>query len=213
GLAKKCRSSFEKAVALDSKNIAARMDLFEFYVQAPGIAGGGKDKAREQAAEIMKLDVVRGHLALAAMAMATEEKDLKTAEAEYRAALTAEPKSARARVALGNFLLNQKRFPEAKALFDEALPDPKLSMIAHYQLGKVLLVSGTDLDAALAHFKTYLSAPPEPETPAWADAHWRIGLVYEKQGKKPEAIAELKEALKLNPAHVQAKKDLKRLGG
>jgi len=45
GLAKKTRISFEKAVELDPENINALVDLREFYKQAPGFLGGGKDKA------------------------------------------------------------------------------------------------------------------------------------------------------------------------
>ena len=49
GLAKKVRTEFERAVELDPKNWEARTDLAEFYIEAPGIVGGGKDKARAQA--------------------------------------------------------------------------------------------------------------------------------------------------------------------
>jgi tetratricopeptide (TPR) repeat protein len=46
GLAKKVKSEFERAVQLDSKNVDALSDLGEFYTAAPGIVGGGKDKAQ-----------------------------------------------------------------------------------------------------------------------------------------------------------------------
>src|SRR6202007_1370841 len=45
GLAKKVRSSFERAVELSPNSWEARTDLAEFYLEAPGIVGGGKDKA------------------------------------------------------------------------------------------------------------------------------------------------------------------------
>ena len=45
GWAKKTRISFEKAVELDPENVKALLDLREFYQQAPGFLGGGKDKA------------------------------------------------------------------------------------------------------------------------------------------------------------------------
>ena len=40
GLAKKVRTEFERAVELDPKNVDARTDLAEFYLEAPGIVGG-----------------------------------------------------------------------------------------------------------------------------------------------------------------------------
>src|ERR1700758_5653301 len=48
GLAKKVRNSFERAVQLDPGNWEARVDLAEFYFEAPSIVGGGQDKARAQ---------------------------------------------------------------------------------------------------------------------------------------------------------------------
>lgn len=63
-LARKCRSAFEKAVALDPKNVDARADLMSYYLQAPGIVGGSLAKAKEQAAAILELDPVRGQIAL-----------------------------------------------------------------------------------------------------------------------------------------------------
>jgi Flp pilus assembly protein TadD len=40
GLAKKVRTEFERAVALDPNSAVARTDLAEFYLEAPGIVGG-----------------------------------------------------------------------------------------------------------------------------------------------------------------------------
>lgn len=78
--AKKCRLAYEKAVELDPKNVAARNSLMSFYQMAPGIAGGGMDKAYAQAAEIKQLDAIRGHLAYAALYGADKKTDLALAE-------------------------------------------------------------------------------------------------------------------------------------
>lgn len=77
GLAGKCRTAYEKAVELDPKNLDARFSLLSYYQQAPGIAGGGIDKALAQAQEIKKLDESRGRVALAGVYAA----DKKYAEA------------------------------------------------------------------------------------------------------------------------------------
>src|SRR5580692_6958651 len=61
GLAKKVRVAFERAVELDPSNWQARTDLAEFYIDAPGIVGGGKDKARQQADALMTLNPARSH--------------------------------------------------------------------------------------------------------------------------------------------------------
>ncbi len=76
GLAKKCRTSYEKAVELDPKNIDARFGLLGFYQAAPGLVGGGIDKAHAQAAEIHKLDPRRGRQATASLYIAEKKYDL-----------------------------------------------------------------------------------------------------------------------------------------
>ncbi len=42
GLARRVRTEFEKAVQLSPNSVDARSDLAEFYLEAPGIVGGGK---------------------------------------------------------------------------------------------------------------------------------------------------------------------------
>lgn len=82
GLAGKCRTAYEKAVELDSKNIDARSSLMSYYQQAPGIAGGGMDKALAQAQEIKKLDAARGRFAFATLYVSDKKYDQAFAEFE-----------------------------------------------------------------------------------------------------------------------------------
>ena len=82
---------------------------------------------------------------------------------------------------------------------------------AFYQAGKVLLFSAKDLPRAERYFRMYLTIEPEGGEPHHAAAHWRLGLVLEKAGKKTEAIAEMEEALRSQPDFKEAKEDLKRL--
>ena len=44
-LSGKTRDALEQAVALDNTNVAALLDLLEYYENAPVFLGGGKDKA------------------------------------------------------------------------------------------------------------------------------------------------------------------------
>ena len=78
GLAKRARAAFERAVDLDPKNVSAHVDLGEFYAEAPGIIGGGKDKAYRQADILMPLNPAMGHWVLARIA--EKEKDPGKAE-------------------------------------------------------------------------------------------------------------------------------------
>src|SRR6267142_2330181 len=87
GLAKKVRLSFERAVELDGSSVQARSDLAEFYMEAPGIMGGGQDKARAQAEALLKTAPAKGHWVLGRLA--EKNKDNGAAEREYKAALDA----------------------------------------------------------------------------------------------------------------------------
>jgi len=86
-LAKKLRVAFERAVELDPGNWEARTDLAEFYVEAPGLIGGGKDKAHEQADFLRGLNPTMAHWVLARIA--ERDNDPATAEREYRAEIAA----------------------------------------------------------------------------------------------------------------------------
>lgn len=125
GLAKKCRAAFEKAVALDPISADARVDLIQYYANAPGIVGGGMDKARAQIIALDGLDPARGAL-MSGYVLAREKKTTE-AEAEYRRAVSLQPADAAIRWRFGRFLGRTGKKDEAKAELREALRlDPAL---------------------------------------------------------------------------------------
>jgi tetratricopeptide (TPR) repeat protein len=76
GLVKKGRQAMEKAVALEPRNVSYRQAILEFYAQAPGIAGGGIDKAYTQAEALRPLDARAATLAVAGL-KAREKKHVE----------------------------------------------------------------------------------------------------------------------------------------
>jgi cytochrome c-type biogenesis protein CcmH/NrfG len=68
GRARKAKAAFEKAVELDPKNRDALDDLFEFYIEAPSLVGGGLDKAERVAKIVAALDANDGEDMLARVA-------------------------------------------------------------------------------------------------------------------------------------------------
>jgi tetratricopeptide (TPR) repeat protein len=66
--AKRFRAEAETAASLDPKNLDARFGLLEYYLQAPRLMGGGKEKAGAMADEIGRIDSVSGELAQARIA-------------------------------------------------------------------------------------------------------------------------------------------------
>ncbi len=58
------KEQFERTIELDPEHLQGRLGLAQFYLQAPGIAGGDVDKALEQAQIVVTMDEMRGRFLL-----------------------------------------------------------------------------------------------------------------------------------------------------
>ena len=113
GWGKKFRHETETAIALDPRQVEARENMMQFFLVAPGIAGGDKNKAKVMAAEIVAIDPARGQLALARIALS--EKDSATADARYRDAARVDPTSYDGRIGAANwFAYSRDNLAEAE---------------------------------------------------------------------------------------------------
>ncbi|UCB52775.1 MAG: tetratricopeptide repeat protein [Candidatus Zixiibacteriota bacterium] len=208
--ANRARKEFEKAVALDSLSIDARMQLAGYLLSAPGVAGGSKSKAKKQAEIIEQIDSLFG--AIAWSTYWERENDAAKAEDYLKSAVrldTTWDHSATYR--LGFFLQRQKRNHEAAEVFDKAFRDYPDQMGLLYQVGRSYIFAEDSLDKAEWCFKEYLKVEPKKSAPQWADAHWRLGMVYDLKGEIDLAIAELEEAVRLEPENKEFQKKLKQL--
>jgi tetratricopeptide (TPR) repeat protein len=207
GLAKKVRTSFERAVELDPKSSEARTDLGEFYTEAPGIVGGGKDKARGQADALVAIDLSRAHWLLARIA--EKNKDAAAAEREYRAAIAASHSGARSWLDLANFFFYAHRLDEMeqaiRTLESSPLDHPESLMHA----ADILRRAGRDYPTAIRLFRRYLASPVE-DGPAFK-AHDQLGQLLEKQGDRQNAAEEFRAALNLFHNDARAREGLKRV--
>ena len=205
GLAKQARTAFERAVQLDPGNWEARADLGEFYAEAPGIIGGGKDKARAQAEALMPINPAMAHWVLARVAEKDKQPDV--AEREYRAEIAASHSGARAWLDLAGFLRHEKRYDEMKealhTLSSSLLDRPEALLHAAQQLFR----SDLDLPFAVGLLERYLKAPVE-DGPAFK-AHDLLGQIYEKQGDKRAAAEQFRAALALAHSYTGAQENLK----
>jgi len=207
GLAKKVRTSFERAVELDPKNWEARTNLAEFYIDAPPIVGGGKDKARAQADAIAPLNPAMAHWVLARIA--EKDKDPAAAEREYRIAIAASHSAARAWFDLAYFLFHANRLDEMDQAFHTLESSPVDHPESLRDAASVLLRAGRDYPLAVRLLRRYLSAPVE-EAPAFK-AHAMLGELLEKQGDRRAAAEEFRAALALSHTYARAQEDLKRV--
>jgi hypothetical protein len=207
----KCRSTWEGALGIDPANIDIRFNLIGYYAEAPAIAGGGMDKAKAQATAIAALDAVRGEIAWGHVAR--HEERLDEAERRYRKAAEIDPAGMRGPVELASFLVSQKRWADAKAVFEPRLAKRADDVFAAFQLGRLWQAEGVDLQRALQYFDRCLAGSVAPGGPTPADVWFRKGQVLEKLGMKSEAIAAYESALALAPALEGARLAIQRLRG
>jgi tetratricopeptide (TPR) repeat protein len=209
GLAKKVRTEFERAVELDPNNVDARTDLAEFYVEAPGIVGGGQDKARAQAAKLAVLDDAKAHWINARIA--EKKKDLATAEQEYRAAIRADNGSADSWLNLASFYRHTGRLNEMEKAIDQISAAPTKSSVVLVDAAETLVRAGRNFPGAVLLLRRYLaSSSPAEEAPTFK-AHYLLGTILEKQGDKPGAAQEYCAALTMAKNFSRAKDALNRV--
>ncbi|HEY4640552.1 MAG TPA: tetratricopeptide repeat protein, partial [Thermoanaerobaculia bacterium] len=209
-LAGKVRDEFAKAVELDPNSVDARLSLMQYYLQAPSIMGGDKDKAKQQAAEIKKRDSLAGHRAFAAIA--ASDKDMNTARAEYIAAVRENPTSPKTHYWYAIYLMTgDKNYKGAGDEFDAALKLDPSYMPAVFQIGHLAAISGQNLARGEESLHKYLAYKPAADDPGQHRTHFWLGMIYEKQGKKAEAKAQYDASLKLRPGQKDVTEALKRV--
>ncbi|MBI2950037.1 MAG: tetratricopeptide repeat protein [Verrucomicrobia bacterium] len=209
GPALKSRAAFEKSVALDPDLIEAREDLIQFHREAPGIVGGSRRAARAHANEIQKRDAYIGALVQGDLLM--DDRKYREAENVYRSAVGTKPVKVDAYYRQGLLHLKLKEFEKAFSAFERILRMDTNEVEACFHIGETGALSGQRLERAEEALKIYLRTKPWSIMPTLADAHFRLGQVYERQGKHELARAEFQAALKLEPSHREARAALRKL--
>jgi tetratricopeptide (TPR) repeat protein len=209
GLAKKVRDELETAVRLNPNNAAAHTDLAEFYLEAPGIVGGGKDKAAAQVEQLTTLDPgkagwIKGRLA-------EKKKDLAGAEREYRAAVEASHGRADALVILGRFYRNNDRLPEMDATIQQVSSAPLNQPSVLMDAAEVLIRTGRKRTLSIELLRRYVASQTSAEDEPLFKAHYVLGTLLEQDGKKEEAAQEYRAALSLAKSYAPAQTALTRL--
>ena len=214
-LGSRAKGEFERAVALDPRNVGAHEGLVRFYSIAPGIAGGSMRRAREHASMIATVSRMRGHLANGMIL--EREKDLIAAEREYRAAVAATPDSAPPLLMLGALYQRMERWDDAFDAYARVLAmsgaEVPERLSAEYQFGRTGALSGKRLADSEAALKRWMDRAPAGTSPRRvARTRARLGMVYARQGRTDLARSEFEAALRLNPKDADARDGLARLG-
>jgi len=209
-LAKKARREFQKAVELDGRNFSARQALIEFDCSAPGIVGGGEDRAQPHIKELMELDTAEGHYA--AGNCRRQKKDFVAADEEFTKALESQPKAAELIYDIGDYAMKRQQperlFAVADAGERAASNDPR----GKFYRGVGLVLKKEAPEEAERLLQEYARRAPKRNgypSPAWV--HVWLGQLYENRNDLAEAKKEFENALRLDPKNKMAQEGLKKL--
>jgi tetratricopeptide (TPR) repeat protein len=210
-LAKKARKEFSIAVNLDERNFSAQQALIEFDCSAPGIAGGGEDKAKPEIASVSRLDQAEGDYASGNCRR--QKKDFAAADAQFARALAAAPKRAELIFDIADYAMKREQPERLLAVADageKAAPaDPR----AAFYRGVALILLKEQPAQAEQLLSEYLkTTPTRTAYPSRAVTHRWLGRLLEQQGHAQAAKQEYEAAVKIDPKDRSAKDALKRLG-
>jgi tetratricopeptide (TPR) repeat protein len=206
GLARKAKAEFERAVQLDPTNVPARVDLAQYYTEAPAIMGGGLDKARQQAEQVAKYDLAKAHLILGRVA--EKEKQYGEAESQLRAGVKDAKNPADAWLQLAAFYRNRGRLDEMQKAVQSAVAQPGKPAESYFDAAKELYLGSRDFPGAAQYLQTYLSSGELVEGAPAFHAHYLLGQLEEKMGNSGAAAAEYEASLSLASGFVPAKRAL-----
>jgi tetratricopeptide (TPR) repeat protein len=192
GLAKKVRDEFERSVQLDGTNVDALSDLGEFYTEAPGIVGGGKQKAQGVVQTLERYGPVQAHQLKGRLA--EKDKNYAAAEAEFKAGVDASNQSANAWMDLASYYARRRQWsPMLDALHSGIDADAKAAEPhgpALVDAADLLIRSGQDPQLAIQLLRLYLSSPNKSaDSPAF-QAHAKLSRLLDQQGDHESARQE-----------------------
>jgi len=181
--ASRIKEMFVKAVELDPKYFPLRRDLNQFYLQAPGIAGGSVRKAIENSNDYATVDAGRSQLLRADIHI--YEKEYAKAEAILSALKpTGDGELAEsiqaATTTLGLAMVNNGVPDKAQKLFERQIAVNPGNAAAHFGLGRALLEQKA-LDPAINSMERALQIDPK------LTGHYRLGIAYQSKGDKAKA--------------------------
>jgi tetratricopeptide (TPR) repeat protein len=209
GLARKTHREFEIAVQLDEKNFAARQALIEFDCAAPGMVGGGEEKAKPEIEKLQSMDAAEWHYALGNCRR--QKKDFADADREFKLALESHPQAAELIFDIGDYAVRRGQADRLMEVADlgtkVAAADPR----GMFYRAVGLILKNEKQEEAERLLREYLrKAPKRSGYPRYAVVHEWLGRLYESKGEKESAVKEYQAALQLDPKNKSARESLKR---
>ena len=197
-LAKRVRAEFEEAVRLDPRSAEALADLGDYDYTAPGVVGGGIDKAEGVAAQMDRIDPIRAHELRGHIA--EQRKDFGAAEREYKQALAASAHPAFQWMSLAGFYRGRERWREMEAAVrsgQNAAERDKRATVALYSGAVLLIQTKRDQERAAKMLEEYLTGSVKSEDAPAFVAHVWLARLKQQFGDAAAASRERAAALAL----------------
>lgn len=187
-LGKKVLAEFQRATQLDPRNGEALSDLGQFYVEAPGIVGGGTDKAESVALELDRFNPERA--ADLRAEIARHNGDYGAAEIYLKKALEVSTHPARQWSTLARFYADRSRWAEMEDAIRNcqaaAARDPHAA-VALYDAAGVLIRVKRDPELAAKLLQEYLASPGKTEEAPAFVAEARLARLQQQLGEASSA--------------------------
>jgi tetratricopeptide (TPR) repeat protein len=209
-VAKKSRREFQLAIQLDNRNFSAMQALVEYDCSAPGIVGGGVEKAQPTIERLAALDAAEGHYAKGNCRR--QKNDFAAADEEFKRSLESDPKSADLIYDIGDYAVRRSQ-PDTLLRVAEigervAPADPR----GNFYRPLAYILQKEKLPDAERELREYLNtAPVRDNYPTPSSARLWLGRALQEQNRIAEARQEFQAALRLDPKNKSASDALKRL--
>jgi tetratricopeptide (TPR) repeat protein len=192
GLAKHVKAEFEIAAALDPRNAEALSALGEYYTEAPGIVGGGKDKAAAVADKLDDVDRARAEELRGRIA--ASNKETAAAEQHFRGAITASHRPASYWMVLGSFYQKQNDLTRMQEAIHSGLEADGGHGEPLVDAAHLLTRAGQDPQSAIRLLREYLASPEKSEDEPAFRVHLLLAGLLNKQGDTAGAAREIQAA-------------------
>lgn len=153
------QDAFGKVAAAGPKTYDAAIDLANYYLRPAGSGG--------------------------AVSAASPPSNSRGAEKFARQSVRLDPSRVAGYAVLARLYAVEQRWKDLDSVLADSEKNVPDNLRPYYRAAEALLAGNRDLPRAERYFRKYLSQEPEPDSPTLAEAQKQLGLVLEKEGRKP----------------------------
>jgi tetratricopeptide (TPR) repeat protein len=200
---------FETAKKLAPEDLEVRFDLLEFYLHAPGMLGGGMDKAGAEAKAISKIDPQKGYTARSSILRKNKQWDM--ARKELIQATIDFPYHADSWKDLAEYLLERQEFENALnyGQRSQALESKSKGVLLVIAASRIRLKR--DLDQAVGILEALAIGSLGDNDPAFEEVYYWLGEGFLAKGDKIRAREAFSSALRFDPDYAGARDGISHL--